>query len=165
MPAATKAQYRKAARLYHSGKYSQVQALLKSGVYTSEKAAIANGYSVFDRENGNKIVCEELERLEAIEFDESVMSKKEKLQQNAALSRALFDRVAGQLERGEEEIDHKALDNFNKIGKRDDSLQGHQIQAETNPQDKIDAMIADIFIEIQKENADRRMKDADIVDV
>lgn len=165
MSRATKAQYKKAARLYFSGKFNQAQACVKAKVYTNLETADSNCYKIFNPETGNAYLLEELERLRAIEFDESVMSKKEKLETNALLSRGVTDRIKRTLDDDEAEIDHKLIDSFVKLGKRDDVLQGHQIMAETNPQDKEDAMIAGWLMESHKINEEKRIKDADVIDV
>ena len=162
MGRASNAQYRKAARL-HFGGMSQWESLMKSKCYTSEQAAKANGHKLFKRDGtGQNELIAEFERLEKIEFDEAVLSKKEKLEANAHLSRGLFEKAQAQLEDEEGEVDHKLLDSFNKIGKRDDVLQGHQIMAETNPIDKKDQMIADWMMEAMQANEEKR---ADIVDI
>jgi hypothetical protein len=164
MSKATKAQYRRAARLYHSG-LSQAEAVVKAGVYSNIVTAKKCCHNIFKPETGNQYLLDELERLRKVEFDEAVLSKKEKLETNARLSRKLADKLDESLDSEDGEIDHKAIDSYVKLGKRDDVLQGHQIQAETNPQDKKDQMIADWFMEVQRQNEEKRMKDADVIDV
>ena len=164
MGRATNAQYRRCARLVHKG-MKLPQALMESKCYTSLSAAKSNGWKLMRRDgSGQAELLAELDRCEQVEFDEAVLSKKEKLQASAALSRGLYDKVQQQIDE-DEEIDHKLLDSFNKLGKRDDVLQGHQILAETNPQDKKDAMLSGWMMEAMQENEDSRMKDADVVDI
>ena len=164
MPKSTKAQYRKAARLYFKNK-SQANATFEAGIHGDMEIAKKNAYLLFKPETGNKELLAELARLEQIEFDEAVLSKKEKLETGAMISRGIADKIEKQLDDDEGEIDHKLIDSFVKLGKRDDVLQGHQIQAETNPQDKKDQMVADWFMEVQKQNEEKRVGDADIIDV
>lgn len=165
MPLAKASAYRKAARLYATGKYSQAVACHKAGIYSTLESAQKQAYALFKEETGNKHLLAELERVNQIEYDAIALSKKEKLEANAVISRGIADKLRKQLEEEDEEIDHKLIDSYVKLGKRDDVLQGHQIMAETNPQDKKDAMIADWFMEVQRQNEEKRMKDADVIDV
>lgn len=161
MGKATKAQYKKAARLYASGQCSQAQALFEAKIYPTIESAQSNGYRVF---KNNEIVLAEMKRVDDIEFDKDVMSKKEKLAVSAALSRGIQERIEKQIEKEEEDLDHKLIDSFVKLVKRDDTLQGHNIMAETNPVDKLDAAISGWVLEIRQSN-DGSIKQADAIDI
>jgi len=127
---------------------SQATACVKAGVIATMVDANKKAYKTVR----NPIVVEERERLEKIEFDEAVLSKKEKLEVSAKISRGLADRIQTQLDDEEGEVDHRIIEAFIKTGKRDDVLQGHQISAETNPQDKIDAAISSWVMESREAN-------------
>jgi hypothetical protein len=152
MPA-TNAKYRRMARYMHQG-LAQAKASHKAGVHATMETARAKAWLTAKL----PVVVEELARLDKIEFDEAVLSKKEKLEASATLSREIEAQLKEQIDKKEtdpdaEGIDHKLLDSYIKLGKRDDVLQGHQIQAETNPQDKIDAAISSWVMESRSNNA------------
>ena len=144
MSRATSAKYRRLARILHTG-MAQAPACVKAGIHATLEGANKGAYLTVR----NPIVVEELARLEGIETSASVMSKNEKLEVSANMSRELGDKIQAQLE-SEEPIDHKLIDSFIKLGKRDDVLQGHQISAETNPQDRIDMAISSWVMEVRE---------------
>ena len=145
MPASD-SKYRKLARFVFQG-YSWPDAGVASGVHKNRKVARAKAYAL----KRNVIVKEELEKLNKAENYAIVMTKQEKLEKSALLSRAVSDKLQEQIE-SDQDLDHKLMDSYIKLGKRDDVLQGHQIQAETNPQDKIDAAVSEWVMSIRKDN-------------
>ena len=153
MPRATNAKYRKAAEIYHAKGCSQAQALLEAKVYAKMETARTKAHLVF-REN--EVFIEHLNKLQNKSFDAAVLAKAEKLEASAKITRLLSDKIQDNLE-GEDDIDNKAIDSFVKMGKRDDQLQGHAIMAETNPQDKQDALLSGWMLEIQGENDKKRL--------
>lgn len=161
MAKATKAKYKKAARLHVSG-MNQAESLVQAGVYTNLLTAKSNGHKVF---RDNEIVKAEMKRYELVQFEEFAISKKEKLAISAEISRKLEEQILDQLEDEGVEVNTKLLAEYIKMGKRDDALQGHNIQAETNPQDKRDMLINDWVMESRKDNDENRIKPADVVDI
>ncbi len=158
----TKSAYLKAARLNHGG-LSQAKSTFQAKIHCSMAVANCKASALF---KNNDVVLAEMERLNQIDFDAAVLSKKEKLETSASISRALTDRITDQLEGEDEEIDHKALDSWVKVNKRDDSLQGHAIQAEVNPQDKGTQIICGWVAELIEANDKKnRIKEADVVDI
>lgn len=146
---AAKSKYKKFAKLVYSG-YSTVDAGVVAGIHKNKAVAGRLSYKLLK----NKIVSAEMQRLEAAETYAIVMTKQEKLEKSAVLTRAVQEKLEDQLNPEEEgELDHKLLDSYIKLGKRDDVLQGHQIQAETNPQDKLDKAISDWVMESRDNNA------------
>ena len=155
-----KSKYLKAAKYRVQG-CSEVDALVKAKVMNKE-SALKSGYLVFRRD----YMQAEMERLKEIEDAQFALSKAEKLEQNANLMRGLYEKLNGQIKDEKADIDNKAVDSFVKLGKRDDQLQGHQVMAETNPQDKADALLADWVMEMQRENeANNEIKLADAIDI
>jgi len=144
--------YKKVARNLFKG-MSQAQSTYDAGVHSTLDIANTLAYKTVR----NQVVVDELARLEKVAFDKSVLSKKEKLQASATLSREIENQLKGQIEAKNADpdtdgMDHKLLDSYIKLGKRDDVLQGHQIQAETNPQDKLDAAISSWVMESRADN-------------
>jgi hypothetical protein len=153
MPPSKHTKLRKVARCLFAG-MTQAQSTVKAKIHANIDIANTLAYKTVR----NPVVVEELARLEKIAFDESVLSKKEKLQASATLSREIEEQLKEQIDAKNEDpeaegLDHKLLDSYIKLGKRDDVLQGHQIQAETNPQDKLDAAISAWVMESREANA------------
>lgn len=150
MPPASTVKYKRAARYLFSG-MSQAKATHKAKIHTTMATANVKAHLTVR----HPIVVEELARLEKIAFDEAVLSKKEKLEASATLSREIESQLRNQIDAKNEDddapdLDHKLLDSYIKLGKRDDVLQGHQQQAETNRQDKLDAAISSWVMDVRQ---------------
>lgn len=153
MPRAKNAKYKKAARIYVAEGCSQATALFKAGVYAKMETAQTKAWIQF---RDNEVLKDEIAMIEGKATEAAVLAKVEKLEASARISRLLANKIEVNLQ-GDEDIDNKTIDSFVKVGKRDDQLQGHAIMAETNPQDKQDALLSSWMLEIQGENDEKRL--------